>query len=98
MRGLRDCAFGGIQRQVQVTVAGWLTVPFVVAGTGMVAIVPERLAQLAARNADLAVTPTPFGPVELVETAYWHPSRSEDPAVRWLLETLASAASRLLPP
>jgi DNA-binding transcriptional LysR family regulator len=88
----------GVRRRVQVTVVGWLTVPFVVTGTPMVAIVPERLARLAARNADLAVAPTPFGPVELVETAYWHPSRSEDPAVRWLLETLQDAASGLMPP
>jgi DNA-binding transcriptional LysR family regulator len=88
----------GVTRRVQVTVAGWLTVPFVVAGTGMVAVVPERLARLAARNVDLAVVEAPFGPVELVETAFWHPSRSEDPAVRWLLETLQEAARGLLPP
>jgi len=88
----------GVRRRVQVTVAGWLTVPFVIAGTGMVAVVPERLARLAARNVDLAVVEAPFGPVELVETAYWHPSRSEDPAVRWLLETLQEAARALLPP
>lgn len=37
----------------------------------------------------------PFGTVELVETAYWHPSRSEDPAVRWLLDTLQAAARQL---
>jgi DNA-binding transcriptional LysR family regulator len=88
----------GVRRRVQVTVAGWLTVPFVVAGTGMIAVVPERLARLAARNVSLAVVEAPFGPVELVETAYWHPSRSEDPAVRWLLETLQEAARGLLPP
>ena len=85
----------GVQRRVQVTVFGWLTVPFVVAGTTMVAIVPERLARLASRNANLAVVEAPFGLVELVETAYWHPSRSDDPAVRWLLDTLREAASEL---
>jgi DNA-binding transcriptional LysR family regulator len=85
----------GVRRRVQVTVTGWLTVPFVVAGTGMVAIVPERLARLAARSTDLAVVEPPFGKVELVETAYWHPSRSEDPAVCWLLDTLHEAARRL---
>jgi DNA-binding transcriptional LysR family regulator len=61
----------------------------------MVAIVPERLARLAARNVDLAVAEAPFGPVELVETAYWHPSRDQDPAVRWLLGMLAEAAGLL---
>jgi DNA-binding transcriptional LysR family regulator len=85
----------GVRRRAAVTVFGWLTVPFLVAGTGMVAIVPERLARLAGRNVDLAVVDAPFGTVELVETAYWHPSRSEDPAVRWLLDTLQIAARQL---
>jgi hypothetical protein len=35
----------------------------------------------------------PFGQVELIEAAYWHPSRTDDPAVRWLLLTLSRAAS-----
>jgi DNA-binding transcriptional LysR family regulator len=85
----------GVTPAVQVTVAGWLTVPFVVAGTGLVAITPERLARLAARSVPLAITSPPFGLVELVETAFWHPSRAEDPAVRWLLQALADAAGQL---
>jgi len=31
-----------------------------------------------------------------VETAYWHPSRSEDPALRWLLRTIQEGARGLL--
>jgi DNA-binding transcriptional LysR family regulator len=85
----------GLQPHVQVTVAGWLTVPFVVAGTEMVAITPERLARLARRSVDLAVMPVPFAVADLVETAFWHPGRADDPAVRWLLQALAEAASQL---
>jgi hypothetical protein len=36
---------------VRVTVFGWLSVPMVLAGTGMVAIMPERMARLAVRGA-----------------------------------------------
>jgi DNA-binding transcriptional LysR family regulator len=61
----------------------------------MVAIVPERMARLALRTAPLAILEPPFGRVELVEAAYWHPSRTDDPAVRWLLETLQQAARGL---
>ena len=85
----------GVTRRVRVTVFGWLTVPFVLAGTDMVAIMPERMAHLAVRSAPLAILEPPFGLVELVETAYWHPSRSDDPAVRWLLRTLAEASKAL---
>jgi DNA-binding transcriptional LysR family regulator len=37
----------------------------------------------------------PFGRVELVEAAYWQPSRTDDPAIRWLLATLKEAAGEL---
>ena len=87
----------GVTPQVRVTVFGWLSVPFVLAGTEMVAILPERMARLAVRGAPLAVLEPPFGLVELVEAAYWHPSRTDDPAVRWLLRTLREAARELLP-
>ncbi len=85
----------GIVRQVRVTVFGWLTVPFVLAGTDMIAIMPERMARLAMRSAPLAILEPPFGRVELVEAAYWHPGKGDDPAVRWLRRTLAEAAQEL---
>ncbi len=61
----------------------------------MVAIMPERMARLAIRSAQLAILEPPFGLVELVEAAYWHPSRTDDPAVRWLLRALREAAREL---
>jgi DNA-binding transcriptional LysR family regulator len=85
----------GVTPRVRVTVFGWLSVPFVLVGTEMVAIMPERMARLAIRSAPLAILEPPFGLVELVEAAYWHPSRTDDPAVRWLLRTLAEAAKQL---
>jgi len=87
----------GVTPRVAVTVFGWLSLPFVLAGTGMVALMPERMAKLAIRSTRLAILEPPFGLVELVEAAYWHPSRTDDPAVRWLLGTLQEAAGELLP-
>ena len=69
--------------------------PFVLPGTAMVAIMPERMARLAVRSAKLAIVEPPFGLVELVEAAYWHPSRSDDLAVRWLVRALQEAARDL---
>jgi DNA-binding transcriptional LysR family regulator len=74
--------------RARVTGFGWLPVPFVLAGTQLVAILPERMARLAVRVAPLAVIEPPFGLVELVEAAYRHPSRTDDPAVRWLPSAL----------
>jgi len=78
----------GIARRVRITVFG-------LAGTEMVAIMPERMARLAVRSAPLAILEPPFGRVELVEAAYWQPSRTDDPAVRWLLAALKEAAREL---
>jgi len=49
-----------------------------------VAAVPERLARLTAAAAGVTVTEPPFGTVELVEVAWWHPMHATDPALSWL--------------
>jgi len=92
-----DWALDGLEvgRQTRVRVFGWLTVPFALAGTEMVAIMPERLAQLATQSTRLAILEPPFDQVEMVEAAYWQPNRSDDPAIRWLLGALQDAARDL---
>jgi DNA-binding transcriptional LysR family regulator len=75
-----------------VTTVGWLTLPFVVAGSDMVAVVPERLARRLAPAAGVAVIEPPFGDVEMVEAAWWHPMRATDPALTWLRGVLRTAA------
>ncbi len=85
----------GVRRRVQVAAAGWLPVPFVVAGTDLVAVVPERLARRVAATAKVAVVEPPFGPLALVEALWWHPTRSSDSGHQWLLGVLRDVASTL---
>jgi len=85
----------GVPRHVQVTTVGWLPLPFVVAGTDLVAVLPERLATRVASTAGVAVCEPPFGTIELIEAAWWHPTRSGDQAVRWLRSITAEVAARL---
>ena len=87
----------GVRRHAQVRVGGWLPLPFVVAGTDMVAIVPERLARRAQSEAGVLVVEPPFGTVELIEAAWWHPARSADPALCWLRGVLRDTAAALSP-
>ncbi|HXL93651.1 MAG TPA: LysR family transcriptional regulator [Streptosporangiaceae bacterium] len=87
----------GVHRNVQVTTVGWLSLPFVVAGTDLVAVVPERLARRVVAAAGVAVAEPPFGRVELVEAAWWHPMRTADPALAWLRGILADVAESLQP-
>jgi DNA-binding transcriptional LysR family regulator len=74
----------GVTPTVAVEAPGWLPAAFMVAGTGLVAIVPEKLARVISGVADVAVAEPPFGTVELVEAAWWHPMRATDPALTWL--------------
>ena len=80
-----------VPRHVQVTTVGWLPIPFVVAGTDLVAMVPERLARRVAATAGVVVHEPPFGKVELIEEARWHPTRRGDQGLRWL-KSIASEA------
>jgi DNA-binding transcriptional LysR family regulator len=85
----------GIPRHVQVTTVGWLPLPFVVAGTDLVAVVPERLARRVAGTAGVTVCEPPFGTIDLIEAVWWHSTRSGDQAVRWLRSIAAEVASGL---
>ena len=87
----------GVRRRVQVQVRGLLPLPFVVAGTDLVALVPERLARRVAEAAGVVVVEPPFGNVELIEAAWWHPTRSGDPALAWLRSVLRETAATLTP-
>jgi DNA-binding transcriptional LysR family regulator len=74
----------GISPNVVLTTGGWLPLPFLVAGTDLVAAVPERLARRVSSAAGVTVTEPPFGMIELVEAAWWHPMHATDPALTWL--------------
>jgi hypothetical protein len=62
-----------------------------------VAIVPERLARRLANAAGVAVIEPPFGQVDLVVGAWWHPMRATDPAHTWLRNILNEIAAASLP-
>jgi DNA-binding transcriptional LysR family regulator len=86
-----------VRRQEQVTTVGFLPLAFLVAGTDLVAIIPERLALRVAVPLGLTVAEPPFGRVELIETLWWHPDRAGTPEHAWLRRTLTEAAASLPP-
>ena len=86
-----------VRRQVQVITGGFLPLPFLVAGTDLVAVIPERLALGVAVPLGLTVVEPPFGRVELIETLWWHPDRAATPEHAWLRRILTEAAASLPP-
>lgn len=83
---------GVADRSVMVQVTSLLTVPFAVSGTQMCAFVPARLANRCLEMLDLVVAETPLEPVQITESAHWHPRRDTEPAVVWLRRLLYDVA------
>jgi hypothetical protein len=93
-----DRVFGelGIERRIQVRVEGWLPLPFVVAGTDLVAVVPERLARVhTVASGPLIQLEPPFGQVLLSEAYWFSRERLADPAHEWLFGRLDEVAQAL---
>jgi DNA-binding transcriptional LysR family regulator len=88
-------AAAGLDPQVAMTVPGFLTVPFMIEGTDMYGLVPSRVADLYAGQLGLAVIDTPIPKSSLVEAVFWHPSKTSDPALRWLVGILRKTAERV---
>jgi DNA-binding transcriptional LysR family regulator len=87
----------GITPKVVATTASWLPLPFLVAGTDLVAAIPERLARRVSSAAGVTVIDPPFETIELVEAAWWHPLHNTDPGLTWLRRIVREVAAALNP-
>ncbi len=77
----------GAARRVAVTLPHVVAVPFVVAGTDLVATMAERIARRFARAAGIAVLPLPY-PVPAFDIDLVH-ARDPAPATAWLADLAA---------
>jgi DNA-binding transcriptional LysR family regulator len=78
----------GKTRHVVLRVPGFLTVPFVVAQSDLVATLPESAARIFADSHDLRIVepPEPFPRERMYQV--WHQRRQHDPAHAWFREVL----------
>jgi DNA-binding transcriptional LysR family regulator len=93
-----DRAFGevGIDRHIALTVAGFLPLPFVIVGTEMVAMVPQKLAlSHVLAGAPIVMVDPPFDEVVLAEGYWFGRDRLSDPAHRWLFARFDELAEEL---
>ncbi|WP_246632565.1 LysR family transcriptional regulator [Pseudonocardia nigra] len=73
----------GIEPRVQVVTESFLTVPGLVAGSGRIALLQERLVQLLPLDTGVRALPCPFEAGPLVEAMWWHPVADRDPEHAW---------------
>lgn len=85
----------GYTRKIAVQSPHFASLPFIVAGTNLIATVPERMAKPFARQLKLQVLPVPLDLPAFRLTLLWHQRHHSDPAHRWLRQTLLETAARL---
>jgi DNA-binding transcriptional LysR family regulator len=85
----------GIDRAVAVGTQSILIQPLLLAGTRMMAVIPERLGRYLAAQAPIRLVdpPRPFEPLRLA--MFWEPRLDSDPGHRWLRERVLQAAAAL---
>lgn len=81
----------GIEPQVELAVENFLTMPYLIAGTDRVGVVPERATRLFPADSGTVVVDLSFGLGHLLESLWWHPVHDRDPAHIWLRRTAAEA-------
>ena len=87
-----------VQRRVEMSAQSLSVIPLLVAGTQMVALSHERLARHIAAYIPLKIVEPPVPLRAVDETLYWRHQQTDDPAQRWLRESLAEQAAKLPPP
>jgi LysR family transcriptional regulator, nod-box dependent transcriptional activator len=78
---------------VRATTQGLLEIPFMLAGTQLVATLPEDLARTLARLTPIKLLPVPFETPDTHEVIIWHKRNEPDPGHAWLREVLIAAAT-----
>jgi DNA-binding transcriptional LysR family regulator len=85
----------GIQPRVEVVVDVFLTMPFLVEGTGRVALVQRRLASRMRGLGGVRLLPCPDEVRPMRDAFWWHPTYTSDPGHQWLRATLVAAGRQL---
>ncbi len=87
-----DLDEAGCIRTVVATASGFVSMPFLLAGTEMVAVLPERLVTRVAAAADIRLLEPTMPLQPLHQSAFWHRRRDQDPGHVWLREQLMAVA------
>jgi len=74
----------GVRRRVRLTVPHYVSVGHILAGTDLIATVPERLADRLIEPFGLAKVPHPAKLPEIAINLFWHAKYHREPANRWL--------------
>lgn len=87
----------GLDRRVTVGVPHFLSAPYIVLDSDLVATVPERLARLVSSSLNLEVREPPIPVPGFGVYLYWHRRFQDDPAHVWLRSQIVAASNKQRP-
>lgn len=85
----------GYERSVAILVSSLPLLPGIVAGSDLLAIVPEQLAKASRETLDLQILDLPFSVPGVDVSLLWHERMHQDPGHQWLRSTLRQIGSEL---
>ncbi|MGH2835595.1 MAG: LysR family transcriptional regulator [Solirubrobacteraceae bacterium] len=83
-----------VARRIEFVVENFLLAPFLLEGTELVTLVPERAAPHLRLTADIRLLDPPVEVPTFTEVLWWHPRRTTDPAHSWIRQQLIEIASQ----
>jgi LysR family nod box-dependent transcriptional activator len=84
-----------VPRRIEFTVESFLLAPFLLQGTDLVTLVPERAASHLRRTAAVRFLEPPLPLPSITEMLWWNPRHTGDPAHAWLRARIAEIAAEL---
>ena len=84
-----------VPRRIEFTVESFLLAPFLVQGTDLVTLVPERAAAHLRRTAAVRFLEPPLRLPPITEMLWWNPRHTVDPAHAWLRARISEIAAEL---
>jgi len=84
-----------VPRRIEFTVESFLLAPFLVQGTDLVTLVPERAAAHLRRTAAIRFLEPPLHLPSITEMLWWNPRHTVDPAHAWLRARISEIAAEL---
>jgi LysR family nod box-dependent transcriptional activator len=85
----------GIHRRIDLSVESFLLAPFLLQETELITLVPARAEVFLRRMGDIRLLEPPVEIPELVETLWWHPRATADPAHTWLRTRIHELSTHL---
>jgi DNA-binding transcriptional LysR family regulator len=90
---MRQMELRGIELRVTIATDGFVGLPALIAGSGRVAFIQEKLAIHLASSSQFAIIDCPFEVVPLDEALWWHPTLTADPGHMWFRELVRRAGT-----